>query len=98
MQSKKGYLARSHYGNESLIYLSVLIHYIEKKHKSKKDEWDEFWFDYDYYGTDQEIEYTILYKYEVIDSLLHFSNSEGESLIFYPTDEIKDHVDCMLYN
>ena len=66
--------------------------------KIKKDEWDEFWFDYDYYGTDQEIEYTILYKYEVIDSLLHFSNSEGESLIFYPTDEIKDHVDCMLYN
>ena len=64
----------------------------------KKDEWDEFWFDYDYYGTDQEIEYTILYKYEVIDSLLHFSNSEGESLIFYPTDEIKDHVNCMLYN
>ena len=28
--------------------------------KIKKDEWDEFWFDYDYYGTDQEIEYTIL--------------------------------------
>ena len=66
--------------------------------KIKKDEWDEFWFDYDFYGTDQEIEYTILYKYQVIDSLLHFSNSEGESLIFYPTDEIKDHVDCMLYN
>ena len=66
--------------------------------KIKKDEWDEFWFDYDYYGTEQEIEYTILYKYEVIDSLLHFSNSEGESLIFYPTYEIKDHVNCMLYN
>ena len=66
--------------------------------KIKKDEWDEFWFDYDYYGTDQEIEYTITYRYEVIDSLLHFSNSEGDSLIFYRTDEIKDFVDCMLYN
>ena len=46
--------------------------------KIKKDEWDEFWFDYDYYGTDQEIEYTITYRYEVIDSLLHFSNTEGQ--------------------
>ena len=66
--------------------------------KIKKDEWDEFWFDYDYYGTDQEIEYTITYRYEVIDSLLHFSNSEGDSLIFYRTDETKDFVDCMFYN
>ena len=64
--------------------------------KIKKDEWDEFWFDYDYYGTDQEIEYTITYRYEVIDSLLHFSSSEGDSLIFYRTNEIKDFVDCML--
>ena len=58
----------------------------------KRDEEDIFWFDYEYYGTSQEIEYTILYKYEVIDSLLHFSNSEGDSLIFYRTDEIKDFV------
>ena len=64
----------------------------------KRDEEDIFWFDYEYYGTSQEIEYTILYKYEVIDSLLHFSNSEGDSLIFYRTDEIKDFVDCMFYN
>ena len=41
--------------------------------KIKKDEWDILWFDYEYYGTSQEIEYTITYKYEVIDSLLHFS-------------------------
>ena len=26
----------------------------------KRDEEDIFWFDYDYYGTSQEIEYTIL--------------------------------------
>ena len=53
----------------------------------KKDEWDEFWFDYDYYGTGQEIEYTITYKYEVIDGLLHFSNSEGQEFIFHPSEK-----------
>ena len=51
----------------------------------KKDEWDVFWFDFDYYGTGQEIEYTITYKYEVIDGLLHFSNSEDQSFIFHPS-------------
>ena len=50
--------------------------------KIKKNEWDEFWFDYEYYGTSQEIEYTITYKYEVIDGLLHFSNTEGQEFIF----------------
>ena len=53
--------------------------------KIKKNEWDEFWFDYEYYGTSQEIEYTITYKYEVIDGLLHFSNSEGQEFIFHPS-------------
>ncbi|MDC1049146.1 hypothetical protein OAQ80_06525, partial [Flavobacteriaceae bacterium] len=43
--------------------------------KIKKDEWDELWFDYDYYGASDEIEYSVTYKYEVIDSLLHFSNT-----------------------
>ena len=76
----------------------IILLVIKWNIKIKKDEWDEFWFDYDYYGTDQEIEYTINYRYEVIDSLLHFSNSEGDSLIFYRTDEIKDFVDCMFYN
>ena len=53
----------------------------------KKDEWDVLWFDYDYYGKSQEIEYTITYKYEVIDGLLHFSNSENQSFIFHPSDK-----------
>ena len=63
--------------------------------KIKKDEWDEFWFDYDYYGTSDEIEYSITYKYEVIDSLLHFSNTEGQEFIFHPSDKnyLKDFVD-----
>ena len=76
--------------------------------KIKKNEWDEFWFDYDYYGTSQEIEYTITYKYEVIDSLLHFSNTEGQEFIFHPSDknyskdivdtgEIIELVGCMFY-
>ena len=76
--------------------------------KIKKDEWDEFWFDYDYYGTSDEIEYSITYKYEVIDSLLHFSNTEGQTFIFQPSDKnyLKNFVDtgeiieqqgCMFY-
>ena len=53
----------------------------------KKAEEDVLWFDVDYYGTSQEIEYTISYKYEVIDGLLHFSNSEDQSFIFHPSDK-----------
>ena len=55
--------------------------------KIKKDEWDEFWFDYDYYGTSDEIEYSITYKYEVIDGLLHFSSSDNQIFIFSPSDK-----------
>ena len=53
----------------------------------KRTEEDVLWFDFDYYGTGQEIEYTITYKYEVIDGLLHFSNSEDQSFIFHPSDK-----------
>ena len=53
----------------------------------KKDEEDVLWFDLDYYGTGQEIEYTTTYKYEVIDGLLHFSNTEGQEFIFHPSDK-----------
>jgi len=55
--------------------------------KITKDGWDVLWFDYDYYGTSDDIEYTITYKYEVIDSLLHFSNTEGQEFIFHPSDK-----------
>ena len=55
--------------------------------KIKKDEWDILWFDYEYYGTSQEIEYTITYKYEVIDGLLHFSSSDNQTFIFSPSDK-----------
>jgi len=53
----------------------------------KKDEEDILWFDLDYYGSSQEIEYTITHKYEVIDSLLHFSNTEGQEFIFHPSNK-----------
>ena len=61
----------------------------------KRDEVDIFWFDYDYYGFSDEIEYTITYKYEVIDSLLHFSNTEGQEFVFHPSDKnySKDFID-----
>ena len=76
--------------------------------KIKKDEWDELWFDYDYYGTSDEIEYSVTYKYEVIDSLLHFSNTDNRTFIFSPSDKnySKDFLDtgeiielqgCMFY-
>ena len=53
----------------------------------KNDEEDVLWFDLDYYGTGQEIEYTTTYKYEVIDGFLHFSNTEGQEFIFHPSDK-----------
>ena len=76
--------------------------------KITKDEWDELWFVYDYFGAGDDIEYTITYKYEVIDGLLHFSNTEGQEFIFHPSDKnySKDIVDtgeiielegCMFY-
>ena len=76
--------------------------------KLKKDEEDVFWFDYEYYGLSNEIEYSITYKYEVIDSLLHFSNTEDETFIFHPseknyskdfldTEEIIELEGCMFY-
>jgi hypothetical protein len=72
------------------------------------DREDMFWFDYDYYGTSEDIEYTITYKYEVIDGLLHFSSSDGQSFIFHPsergytedsieTDEIIESGGCLFY-
>ena len=54
--------------------------------KIKRDEEDVFWFDYDYYGSGEEIEYIITYKYEVIDGLLHFSSTDGQTFIFNPSE------------
>ena len=65
------------------------------KIKITKDGWDVLWFDYDYYGTSDDIEYTITYKYEVIDSLLHFSSSDDENFIISPSEKnySKDSID-----
>ncbi len=52
----------------------------------KRDQEDVFSFDYDYYGTSEEIEYTITYKYEVIDGLLHFSSTDDQTFIFHPSE------------
>jgi hypothetical protein len=51
--------------------------------------------DYDYYGDGDEIEYSITYTYEVIDGLLHFSSSEGQTFIFSPSDKeyLKSSID-----
>ena len=76
--------------------------------KIKKDEKDALWLGYDYYGSSEEIEYTINYKYEVIDGLLHFSSNDGQTFIFHPseknysedsvdTDEIIRLEGCMFY-
>ena len=74
----------------------------------KKDQEDVLWFDYDYYGSSKEIEYTISYKYEVIDGVLNFSSTEGQTFVFNPSERnySKDSVDtdeiivlegCMFY-
>ena len=56
--------------------------------KIKRDQEDELWFDYEYFGSSEEIEYTITYKYEVIDGLLHFSSSEDQTFIFTPSEKL----------
>ncbi|MEL6864138.1 MAG: hypothetical protein AAFP19_06960 [Bacteroidota bacterium] len=76
--------------------------------KIKKDQEDVLWFDYEYYGFSEEIEYTINYRYEVIDGLLHFSSSDGQTFVFNPsernyskdsvrTEEIIQLEGCMFY-
>ena len=53
--------------------------------KIKKDQVDKLWFSFDYYGTSEEIEYTLIYKYEVINGLLHYSRSDGQTFVFRPS-------------
>ena len=63
--------------------------------KITKDEENVFWFDYDYYGFSEEVEYTISYKYEVIDGLLNFSSSNDQTFIFNPSERnySRDFID-----
>ena len=49
-------------------------------YNNKKDEEDILWFDLDYYGSSQEIEYTITYKYEVIDVYFIFQILKAKNL------------------
>ncbi len=59
---------------------------IRRNIKIKKDEDDVFWFDIEYYGSGEEIEYTVNYKYEVINDLLHFSTTDGQAFVFSPSE------------
>ena len=74
----------------------------------RKNEDDIFWFDYKYYGTSSDIQYTTTYKYAVIDELLHFSSTDGQSMIYHPsertystdspaTGEIVEATGCLFY-
>ena len=74
----------------------------------KRDQEDVLWFRYDYFGSSEEIDYSITYKYEVIDGLLNFSSTEGQAFVFYPsgknyseylldTGEIVRIEGCMFY-
>ena len=60
-----------------------------------KDEENVFWFNYDYYGFSEEVEYTITYKYEVIEGLLNFSSTDDQIFIFNPSERnySKDFLD-----
>ena len=61
----------------------------------KRDEWDLFWFDYDYYGFSEEVEYTISYKYEVIDGLLNFSSTKFKK---YNAKDLVDKVETFIFS
>lgn len=76
--------------------------------KIRKDQEDIFWFDYEYYGSGEDIEYTTTYKYEVVDGLLNFSSTDGQAFIYHPseknysediveTDEIVELPGCLFY-
>lgn len=60
----------------------------------KRDQEDVLWFRYDYFGSGEEIEYSITYKYEVIDGLLNFSSTEGQAFVFYPS--VKNYSEYLL--
>jgi len=61
----------------------------------KRDEWDLFWFDYDYYGFSEQVEYTISYKYEVIDGLLYFSSTKFKK---YDSKDLVDKVETFIFS
>jgi len=52
----------------------------------RQDDEDVFSFVYRYYGFNDILEYTIVYKYEISDGLLNFSSSDGQQSTFYPSD------------
>ena len=53
--------------------------------KIKRDEEELLWIGFDYYGDTEEIIYSSTYICEVIDNVLHFSNTDGQSLTFFPS-------------
>lgn len=55
--------------------------------KIKKDEEDIFWFSVVHYDSNDALESSTLHKYEVIDGLLHFSTSDWQTFIFYPSEK-----------
>jgi len=73
-----------------------------------EDQFDVLWFRYDYFGSGEEIEYSEVYKYEVIDGLLHFTKDRDETFVFHPsekdysqqsldTDEIVELEGCLFF-
>ncbi len=58
---------------------------IKRVTRMKRDEVDLLWFESDYYGSGGEIEYSITYKCEVIDGLLHVSSSDDQTFTFKPS-------------
>ncbi len=73
-----------------------------------KDEENTLWFDYDHYGFGEFTEYSITYKYNIVDNNLFYTNSNGDSFIFAPSQKnyAEDFLDtgavikldgCMFY-
>lgn len=73
-----------------------------------KEEENTLWFDYDHYGFGEFIEYSITHKYNIVDNNLFYTNSNGDSFIFAPSQKnyAEDFLDtgavikldgCMFY-
>jgi len=53
----------------------------------KKDEEEVFWFSVDNYDSNDALESSTLHKYEVIEGLLHFSTTGGQTFVFHPSEK-----------
>ena len=52
----------------------------------KNDEYN-LWFDYNHYGFENEIQYSVTHKYSIDNATLFYSNSNSESSVYYESEK-----------